>query len=112
MVGIACRFPGGPTPDRVLALIDGRRGRIREVPASRLVGEWPADVPRWAGLLDDDVSGFDAEFFGISPREAARLDPQQRLLLEVCWESLESAVVSPGHASGLAYGRVPRDVLH
>ncbi|ACY15481.1 type I polyketide synthase [Haliangium ochraceum] len=97
IVGMACRFPGGANdPDGYWRLLAEGVDAVREIPPTR----WPAEaldldaLPalRWAGLLDDELAGFDAEFFGISPREAAQLDPQQRLLLEVSWEALENAL--------------------
>jgi acyl transferase domain-containing protein/acyl carrier protein len=94
IVGIGCRFPGGPTPDAFWATLDAGKDMIRELPDARSLGPWPEGMPRWAGLIDD-VEGFDAAFFGISPREALSLDPQQRLILELAWEVLERAGVVP-----------------
>ncbi|MBI2570996.1 MAG: SDR family NAD(P)-dependent oxidoreductase [Candidatus Schekmanbacteria bacterium] len=95
VVGLGCRFPGGANdPAAFWALLATGRDAVVEIPESR----WPAPAlppglrgSRWAGLLDADLSAFDAGFFGISPREAASLDPQQRLILEVAWEALEHA---------------------
>ncbi len=93
IVGVACRLPGGvTTADEYWRMLDeGRDGVASLEKRWALIGATqPADVPHWAGLLED-VDQFDAAFFGISPREAASLDPQQRILLEVAWEALENA---------------------
>lgn len=94
VIGMACRFPGGPTPDAFWSTLLRGQDMIREVPDLRGRGPWPRELPRWAGLLED-VQSFDAAFFGISPREAIALDPQQRLLLEVTWEAIEHSGIVP-----------------
>ncbi|WP_394846828.1 SDR family NAD(P)-dependent oxidoreductase [Pendulispora brunnea] len=95
IVGMGCRFPGGDGLEPFWETLQSQKDMIREVPDSRLVGPWPAGVPRWAGLLDEEPDSFDADFFGIAPREAVALDPQQRLLLEVGWNALEHAGLVP-----------------
>ena len=99
IVGMACRFPGAPTPEAFWQLIERGGDAIRAVPPARWdttpVYDTDTSRPgttnsRHGGFLDD-VELFDAPFFGISPREAARMDPQQRLFLEVAWEALEDA---------------------
>ncbi|WP_394836500.1 SDR family NAD(P)-dependent oxidoreductase [Pendulispora rubella] len=116
VVGMACRFPGGDGLEPFWETLQSHRDMIREVPDSRLVGPWPAGVPRWAGLLDEEPDGFDADFFGMAPREAIALDPQQRLLLEMGWNALEHAGIVPErlHASrtGVFVGLCFNDYQH
>ncbi|MFD7533450.1 SDR family NAD(P)-dependent oxidoreductase [Streptomyces sp. NPDC059849] len=112
VVGLACRFPGGESPEAFWDLLVAGGDAVGEVPADR----WDAaafhdtdpsaagkTVARRAGFLDR-VDGFDARFFGISPREAAAMDPQQRLVLELAWEALENAGLVPGALSGSSAG--------
>jgi acyl transferase domain-containing protein/acyl carrier protein len=103
IVGMACRFPGADTPEEFWRVLERGEDHVRRIPDERVVGEWPQDVPRWAGVLDS-VDGFDPEFFSISPREALSLDPQQRLALEVSWEALEDAGIIPGSLHGSRTG--------
>lgn len=95
VIGMACRFPGGATPEAFWETLENGTDCIREVPDSRRIGPWPPGVPRWAGLIDQDPMHFDAPFFGISTQEAESMDPQQRLLLEVSWEALERSGLAP-----------------
>jgi acyl transferase domain-containing protein/acyl-CoA synthetase (AMP-forming)/AMP-acid ligase II/acyl carrier protein len=99
IVGMACRFPGGATPEEFADLLFQGREQLSEVGEDRwdIAAFFDPDpdapgkmVSRRGGFLPR-VDLFDAEFFGISPREAISLDPQQRLLLEVSWEALERA---------------------
>ena len=103
VIGLACRFPGGPDAETFWQALDAGRDLVSDVPADR----WSTDAyydpdpdapgkmaTRWGGFLDR-VDQFDPEFFGISPREAVSIDPQQRLLLEVAWEALEHAGQGP-----------------
>ncbi|EDM73819.1 putative type I polyketide synthase [Plesiocystis pacifica SIR-1] len=99
IVGMGCRFPGADSLEEFWSVLVEGQDRVVDIPDERVVHHWPAEVPRWAGLLDD-VAGFDAEFFGISPREALKLDPQQRLALEVSWAALEHANLRPSALSG------------
>ena len=112
IVGMACRFPGGATPEEFWDLLREGRESISEVGGDR----WDIDaffdadpdapgkmVSRRGGFLPR-VDLFDAEFFGISPREAISLDPQQRLLLEVAWEALERAGQAPDRLEGSRTG--------
>ncbi|MET9111470.1 type I polyketide synthase, partial [Streptomyces zhihengii] len=95
VVGLACRFPGADGPGAFWRLLEAGEDAVRPVPARRWSpGARDGDIPsaaECAGLLDQDIEGFDAHFFGISAPEAAEMDPQQRLMLEVAWEALEDA---------------------
>ncbi|HEY8986901.1 MAG TPA: type I polyketide synthase, partial [Streptomyces sp.] len=103
IVGLSCRFPGAPDPERYWQLLVNGEHALRDVPEDRWNGaEFYDSDPaapgrtnaRQAGFLDR-VDTFDARFFGISPREAASMDPQQRLMLELAWEALENAGTLP-----------------
>ena len=91
IVGMACRFPLGDTPDSIWAQLKAGREGVTTVPAERWATGRGAVVH--GGFLSR-VDRFDAEFFGISPREAVATDPQQRLILEVAWEALEHAGIA------------------
>lgn len=103
VVGMACRFPGGSTPEAFWEFLASGGDAIREIPAER----WDVDAYYDAnpdakgkmytrsGAFIPDFDHFAAAFFGISPREAQFLDPQQRQLLEVHWEALENAGIVP-----------------
>ncbi|MGC0421807.1 acyltransferase domain-containing protein [Embleya sp. AB8] len=92
IVGIGCRFPGGPDPSSFWQLLAEGRDAVGPVPAARR--ELLGDAVRWGGFIDG-IDRFDPLFFGISPREAVQMDPQQRLVLELAWEALEDAGVPP-----------------
>ncbi|SMF03967.1 amino acid adenylation domain-containing protein [Tistlia consotensis] len=110
IVGLACRFPGGETPEAFWELLAAGRDAVGPIPEDR----W--DVARFHGAAGpersrsargaflDDVRGFDAAFFHLSGREADALDPQQRLLLEVAWEALERSGLSPDSLKGSRTG--------
>ncbi|SDM29049.1 type I polyketide synthase [Allokutzneria albata] len=94
IVGLACRLPGGASPEEFWRLLSEGRDAVVDAPAARgMTGR--------GGFLDR-IDEFDAAFFDISPREAAHVDPQQRLALELAWEALENAGIPP---RGLAGGR-------
>ena len=116
IVGMACRFPGGSTPEGFFNSLLRGEDAVREIPLDRLhdsLGEAPSPPPR-AGLLDD-VGRFDAEFFSLSAEEASAIDPQQRLLLEVSWEALEDAghppEQLPGSSTGVFIGITAQEYL-
>ncbi|MFE3167768.1 acyltransferase domain-containing protein [Streptomyces sp. NPDC059224] len=92
IVGIGCRFPGGPDPSSFWQLLTEGRDAVGPVPAGRR--ELLNGKVRWGGFIDG-IDQFDPLFFGISPREAVQMDPQQRLILELAWEALEDAGVAP-----------------
>ncbi|WP_330460398.1 acyltransferase domain-containing protein [Streptomyces sp. NBC_00820] len=92
IVGIGCRFPGGPDPSSFWRLLVEGRDAVGPVPAGRR--DLLNDKVRWGGFIDG-IDRFDPLFFGISPREAVQMDPQQRLVLELAWEALEDAGVAP-----------------
>src|ERR1700722_17557744 len=74
IIGLACRFPGAPTPRDFWHLVrDG-------LEATQLPGS---------------IAEFDADFFNLSPREACAMDPRQRLALELAWELFEDAFIIP-----------------
>lgn len=92
IVGIGCRFPGGPDPSAFWRLLVEGGDAVGPVPAARR--DLLNDKVRWGGFIDG-IDRFDPLFFGISPREAVQMDPQQRLILELAWEALEDAGVAP-----------------
>ena len=108
VVGMGCRFPGGPDPERFWKALREGRDCITNPPPGRFpvrAGAEDREDRRilFGGYLDE-VDGFDAEFFGIAPREADKMDPQQRLLLEVAWETLENAACDPRRLAGTDTG--------
>ena len=104
VVGMACRFPGGPDLAAFWRALEAgadavTRGRPEPLPVDLETAETPAWGAYLAGL-----DRFDAEFFRIAPVEAELMDPQQRLLLEVSWEALEDAGFDPGGLGGSRTG--------
>ncbi|WP_043408200.1 type I polyketide synthase [Archangium violaceum] len=121
IVGIGCRFPGGPDPRAFWESLRNGVDCSREVPRDRFDIDALYDpdpdalgkVYTRRGYFLDDVRGFDAEFFGVAPREAEAMDPQQRLLLELAWECLEHGGLAPdrirGSQTGVFVGLMNRD---
>jgi acyl transferase domain-containing protein/NADPH:quinone reductase-like Zn-dependent oxidoreductase/7-keto-8-aminopelargonate synthetase-like enzyme/acyl carrier protein len=103
IVGMACRFPGGRTPQAFWDFVLNRGDGVSEIPAERWDSadyydpdpDAPGKMYVNRGAFLDDFDLFAPGFFGISPREAQFMDPQQRLLLEVHWEALENAGFVP-----------------
>lgn len=98
VIGLACRFPGGATPEEFWQTLAGKREMIRELPGERRalapffgtsLYDREGTFCKWGSFLDR-IDQFDAQFFDMSSREATLVDPQQRLLLEVVTEALES----------------------
>lgn len=99
IVGMGCRFPGGANDqESYWQLLYEKGDAIVRVPADRWSVERFCDprpdrpgkaIPFDAGMLRQDVNGFDHKFFGIMPRDAQSMDPQQRLLLEVAFEAID-----------------------
>ncbi|NOU10735.1 MAG: SDR family NAD(P)-dependent oxidoreductase [Nitrospira sp.] len=99
IVGMGCRFPGGADDqDSYWRLIHQKVDAVVRVPADRWSVERFCDtqsdrpgkaISFDAGMLHQDMNGFDHKFFGIMPRDAHSMDPQQRLLLEVAFEAID-----------------------
>jgi hypothetical protein len=83
IVGIGCRFPGGPTPEAFWTMLREGRSAVREIPEDRFsLAQFYDTDPHASGRVNtrfggfiDNVREFDAQFFGISPREAEAMDP-------------------------------------
>jgi acyl transferase domain-containing protein/7-keto-8-aminopelargonate synthetase-like enzyme/acyl carrier protein len=107
VIGMACRFPGGSTPEEFWEFLVRGGDAIREIPPERWDAESyydpdpdaPGKMYTKSGAFLPDFDHFSAAFFGISPREAQFMDPQQRQLLEVHWEALENAGLVPQRLS-------------
>ena len=124
IVGMACRFPGGPDLETFWGLLDSGQTAVTEgTPGSgvgrvgQLFPEGPVEWPACRyGAFVDDIDQFDAEFFRISPLEAQLLDPQQRMMLETCWRALEDAGIDPeslrGTRTGVYAGMSNNDYRH
>ena len=106
VVGMACRFPGGPDLSAFRELLEAGAEAISEAPPGRpdLRGRNASDPAPIRGGFIDGIDEFDAEFFRIAPVEARLLDPQQRLLLETSWRALEDAGIAPDTLRGSRTG--------
>ncbi|RSM86042.1 polyketide synthase type I [Kibdelosporangium aridum] len=116
VVGVGCRFPDAPTPERFWQNIDEGHVAIRDLPdevfCSAGVSEDVLRAPDFvrAAATLAEPGDFATEFFGYSPREAGLTDPAHRLMLEVCWEALEFAGHPPaknGPVTGIFAGAGP-----
>ncbi|WP_437627952.1 amino acid adenylation domain-containing protein [Sorangium sp. So ce1151] len=89
VIGLACRFPGAPSPAAFWENLAAGVCSIREVPLSRW--DWRRlyspdqqegkSVSKWGGFVDD-IEGFDPGYFNIPEADAVMLDPLVRLFLE------------------------------
>ncbi|MGC0417757.1 type I polyketide synthase [Embleya sp. AB8] len=102
IVGMSCRLPGAPDPDRLWQVLRDGRDEVTSIPddARRAGFTGLGDTGVERGGFLDCVDGFDEAFFGISPREATVVDPRQRLALELGWECLEDAGIVPATLRG------------
>ncbi|KAJ4263544.1 hypothetical protein NW762_006363 [Fusarium torreyae] len=101
IVGSACRFAGGASsPSKLWDVLRDPKDHLCKVPESRfnVDGVYHPNPShhghsnaRYAYLLDQDPTVFDAEFFGINGMESKAMDPQQRFALEIVYESLQDA---------------------
>jgi phthiocerol/phenolphthiocerol synthesis type-I polyketide synthase E len=106
VVGLACRFPGAPSPgafwrnllDSVDSVHDYTDAELAAAGVEPALCRDPAHVK--AGGLVSGIGEFDAGFFGFAPDEAAMTDPQHRLFLETAWEALEDAGCDPDRYQG------------
>jgi len=86
MIGMACRFPGGESPEAFWELLRSGTDAVKPIPPERF--ELPGR--HFAGQLSE-LGGFDPDYFGVTPTEAASMDLQQRLMLELGVEALQDA---------------------
>ncbi|WP_018638375.1 type I polyketide synthase [Parafrankia elaeagni] len=106
VIGMACRFPGGPrtlrSPDELWRFVAAGGDAISGFPDNR--GWDTSALPCFGGGFLHDAADFEPEFFGMSENEALAADPQQRLLLETSWEAFEHAGIDPRTARGSRTG--------
>ena len=104
IVGMACRFPGGPDLAAFRELLAAGGDAVTAGRPDGLFVDTETEAARPFGAYLEGMDRFDAEFFRIAPVEAELLDPQQRLLLEVSWEALEDAGFAPAGMRGSRTG--------
>ena len=100
IIGMACRFPGGPDLDGFWRLLEYGGDAVKPDRPEAGVARAPIG---W-GAYVDGIDRFDATLFGITPMEACLLDPQQRMLLETSWAALEEAGIAPDGLRGSRTG--------
>lgn len=99
IIGMACRYPGGPSPEELWETILQKGTGFVELKDQRWQHQDFFDsnprarnktYGRRAALLPS-IASFGARHFRIPPRRARQMDPQQRLLLELTREALQDA---------------------
>ncbi|WP_437802546.1 SDR family NAD(P)-dependent oxidoreductase [Sorangium sp. So ce693] len=108
VIGMACRFPGSPSPESFWENLRGEKCLVTEVPPDRWdVGRsFSPDksagrsYSKWGGFIEG-VDLFDNEFFGVADEDAVVMDPQQRIVLELTQELFDRA----GYARSEIEGR-------
>ena len=104
IVGMACRFPGGPDLAAFGRLLESGGDAVARGRPDGLYVDARTEADRPFGGYVEGIDRFDADFFRIAPVEAEFLDPQQRLLLETSWAAIEDAGVDPGGLHGSRTG--------
>ena len=104
IVGMACRFPGGPDLAAFQELLASGRDAVTRGRPDGLYADAETEADRPWGAYVEGMDLFDAGFFRISPVEAELMDPQQRMLLETSWAALEDAGIDPGRLRGASAG--------
>jgi acyl transferase domain-containing protein/thioesterase domain-containing protein len=106
IIGIACRLPGAPNPDKYWHNLRNGVESIRRFTDEELrdagVSEKLIQHPNYvkAGAPLDGMDQFDPAFFNMRPREALIMDPQHRQFLACAWEALENGGVDPTRFDG------------
>ncbi|MFH9554219.1 beta-ketoacyl synthase N-terminal-like domain-containing protein [Streptomyces sp. NPDC017435] len=90
VLSVACRFPGGETPEDFWELLAAGGETVGEPPEGRRGNDEPGRAPRFGSFLPDPAA-FDAGYFGMDDAEARATDPQARIFLELAHEALERA---------------------
>ncbi|MDP9838379.1 acyl transferase domain-containing protein [Neorhizobium huautlense] len=106
VVGMAGRFPGAPTVEKLWEnLVEGRVSIVslddddlEDAGINEATKNRP-DYVRAAALIDD-IDMFDAERFRLSAGEAAIMDPQHRVFLECVGTALDDAGHDPKRLAG------------
>ncbi|GGK79047.1 type I polyketide synthase [Mangrovihabitans endophyticus] len=117
IVAMACRFPGGDTPEQFWAGVEAGVDAVRpftDEELERWSGGTPRPVdPRYVNRhgVVEGMGEFDAPFFGYTSRDADMLNPAHRLFLECSWEALERAGYDPANVPGTVgiYGGAGRN---
>ena len=104
IVGMACRFPGGPDLAAFRELLASGGDAVTRGRPDGLFVDAETEADRPFGAYVEGLDRFDAGFFRIAPVEAELLDPQQRMLLETSWEALEHAGLDPVRLRGSRTG--------
>jgi amino acid adenylation domain-containing protein len=106
VIGLAGRFPGAASPERLWEKLLGGVEAIAFFSDQELrqagVSEDDLQDPRYVKAKGYLAGGhdFDAAFFGYSPAEAQAMDPQLRLLHTCAQEALEQAGYDPARFAG------------
>lgn len=124
IVGMAGRFPGAASHEKLWELLEKGLDVHREIPADRFDAKAHCDPSGKGknkshtpyGCFIDEPGLFDPRFFNMSPREAAQTDPMGRLALVTAYEALEMSGYVPNrtpstklHRIGTFYGQTSDD---
>ncbi|KAF2177410.1 polyketide synthase-like protein [Zopfia rhizophila CBS 207.26] len=124
IVGMAGRFPGAASHEKLWELLEKGLDVHREVPSDRFDAQAHCDPSGKGknkshtpyGCFIDEPGLFDPRFFNMSPREAAQTDPMGRLALVTAYEALEMSGYVPNrtpstklHRIGTFYGQTSDD---
>jgi polyketide synthase PksN len=98
VIGMACRFPGSPSPELFWNNLLQGRHLVTEVPSERWSleehyappeqGRLNTSCSRWGGYISG-IDLFDPGYFGIPGEDAIAMDPQHRVLLMLTQELLD-----------------------
>ena len=121
VIGLAGRFPGADTVDKLWEKLRNGEELITRFTDEELIARGVSSSelnnPDYvkSGSILENIEMFDASFFGISPREAELTNPQHRLFLESAWEAMENAGYDPreyGGSVGVFAGSSETAYLH